>query len=114
MDNSLAIALGITVIGMTLLFLALFFFYGLMWLITAVIKDPASTRVEADAKESGRGEDEALLQAAAIAVTLARAQAEQGAAMVGTEATGSQPVSPWWVMHHQREMVPSSQKRRAL
>jgi hypothetical protein len=118
-DDSLAIALGISAIGMTLLFLALGFFYILLTLMTAVIKDrPSSQAARAGVQDGGTGEEEARLRAAAVAVALARAEAEQeGPGSVSPAALGesdvSRPVSPWWALHHQRKLTPNSDPRRA-
>lgn len=116
MENGLNAALLITAIGMTLLFLALALFYGLMSALTAVIRD----RVRGDfpqAEESERAEDP-MLQAAAIAVALARAEVEGGFDGAGRswreeEVSGCQ-VSSWWLLHHQRHMILSANRRRAV
>lgn len=125
MDNSLGIALIIAAVGMSLLFLSLAFFYGLLSFLTAAVKDkPKSPAQQAAGREQGkaaegRGEEkEPRLRAAAVAIALARAEAEAGYSLAATpamdEPPGDQPVSPWWSLHHQRQMSlePSAWRRR--
>lgn len=123
MDESLVIALMITVIGMSLLFLSLVFFYGMLSLL-ARIKDkdqtPDSVGPEAlDATmpegtafigdELGTGQA-ALHQAVAIAVALARAEAELepgpgDTLLAPAPAAGGEQVSAWWSLYHQRQLA---------
>jgi Na+-transporting methylmalonyl-CoA/oxaloacetate decarboxylase gamma subunit len=118
LENSIVAALIITAIGMTLLFLALAFFYGLMALMTAAVKDRPAAGAPAVRQDEGRGEAalDALFQAAAIAVAVARAEAEQGFELVATavqdEAAASGLLSPWWALHHQRQLALHSHRRR--
>ena len=123
MESPIAAALVITAIGMTLLFLALAFFYGLMALMTSVIQDRPAARASSTEQEEGPGEarpvgpsEDALLRAAAIAVAVARAEAEQGFNLVGTpaqeEAAATSLLSPWWALHHQRQLALHSDRRR--
>ena len=123
MESPIAAALVITAIGMTLLFLALAFFYGLMALMTSVIKDRPAARASSTEREEGPGaarpvghSEDALLRAAAIAVAIARAEAEQGLNLVGTpaqeEAAATSLLSPWWALHHQRQLALHSDRRR--
>jgi len=125
-DEPLVIALGITVVGMTLLFLTLLFFYGLLSLMTVVFKAPAPVGGEA----TGGSEDspaegppgvgarpaiwgrEAALRAAAIAVALARAEAEQADFSPGAPKEGA-AASPWWSLHHQRRLTRCTATRRS-
>lgn len=117
MESSVATAVAITVVGMTLLFLTLVFFYGLMVLITTVLKDPQAAP-EHSGGEAGKEprEQEAMLRAAAIAVVMARAELEQRSSMAPTlvEEAGANPstASPWWTFHHQRRLRPVSKARR--
>ena len=113
----MATALAITVVGMTILFLTLVFFYGLMVLITTVLKDPeAAPEQSAGDTPKVSGGQEAMLRAAAIAVAMARAEAEQRSGMPPTlgEGMGADPssTSPWWTFHHQRRLRPDSRARR--
>jgi Na+-transporting methylmalonyl-CoA/oxaloacetate decarboxylase gamma subunit len=123
LDNSLSIALLITVIGMSLLFLSLVLFYGLLSLLTTVTKDrPHLSAQHAAGKDNGQaveeqgGEEEPVLRAAAVAIALARAEAEQGlsltVASTTEEGSAGQQVSPWWSLHHQRQLTQSSCARR--
>ena len=113
MDSPLVVALVISAIGITLLFLALAFFYGLLSLMTSAIQDRSSA---SPAQEEGGPDDNALLQAAAIAVAMARSQAERGSSPISrpTEDDATVPghVSPWWALHHQRQLTPGSNTRR--
>jgi hypothetical protein len=113
-------ALVIALIGMTLLFLSLIFFYGLLSLITAVIKDrPTPKRAQAEVRTS-QGErgirPEEVLRAAAVAVALARAEAEGGPGLAmrhgPSETTVESPISPWWSLHHQRTLATNPNARR--
>jgi hypothetical protein len=105
MENPLAISLIVSSIGLLLLFLALALLYGLMYLMTTVIKDPPTAPV--GLPEEHR---EVMLRAAAIAVALARADQELRPA--GTPAA-DEIVSPWWALHHQRQLTRRSHTRRA-
>jgi Na+-transporting methylmalonyl-CoA/oxaloacetate decarboxylase gamma subunit len=105
-------ALAITAIGMTLLFLTLAFFYGLLSAMARFIEDRRSgsgsvAAVAPDAPDAG--DAEAPLRAAAIAVALARAGAEDGAVSRGAPSPGP---SPWWAAHHQRRLDPNPPRRR--
>ena len=98
---------------MTLLFLALALFYGLLSLMTRVLQDQASAPASLVETEAETGAEQAMLQAAAIAVALARAEAEQRAGPLGTPAADKvAAVSPWWALHHQRQMTSAPNTRR--
>ena len=104
MENVLVIALIITAIGMTLLFLALTFFYGLLTLATRVFRDRAPAQ---DRAVEEPGEQEAVLLAAALAVSLARAEGEASASPVGQfvlEENQAMVPSAWWTMHQQHSL----------
>ena len=116
MDNSLAIALGITVIGMTLLFLALFLFYGLLSLMMKLFEDrPPKPEAQANDEQAAM-ESAGLLQAAAIAVALARAETGPGVApapnLMDDRGSSGESTSPWWSLHHQREVTRNPNVRR--
>lgn len=114
MNGSITSALIIAGIGMTLLFLSLIFFYGLLSLLTAVVKDrsvPGRQKGEASRGEGETGtRSEELLRAVAVAVALARAEAEERPGLTMTavpgEADAEPNVSPWWSLHHQRQLDP--------
>lgn len=123
MDNSLLTALVISVVGMTLLFLSLVVFYGLLALLAAVVKDPSPPTEQAAGREAtgdGKGvggQEDAVLRAAAVAIALARAEAEKGsgpaAVVASEEAAADQPVSAWWSLHHQRQITANPDARRS-
>ena len=115
MDNALTTALLITVIGMTLLFGSLLLFYGLLSLLTATVKDRPSTTAQSTEEKEGARQHEMSLRAAAIAIALARAEAEQRSgppAVSGEVQSPSGIVSPWWTLHHQRQLTPHQGTRR--
>jgi len=99
MDNPLTISLIISGIGMALLFAALAILYGLMYLMTTIIKDRPAEAAPVE-EEPAEAPDETKLRAAAIAVALARAERETFAAAAPTEE-----VSPWWALHLHRQMT---------
>lgn len=112
MDDTLLSALLITAIGMSLLFLTLAFFYGLLWLLTTVAQGrPVANRQArgpAPGPELGK---EAALEAAAIAVALARARAVRRA-VPPVSPTDITTADPWWTLHHQRRLTISPGTRR--
>jgi hypothetical protein len=103
MDNPLIVSLIVSGIGMLMLFLALAFLYGLMYLMTALIKE----RTEAEEQEARIRKR----QAAVIAVALARAELDLSpiGAPRAEEAAG---VSAWWALHHQRQLALNTPTRR--
>lgn len=114
MDSSIANALVIALIGMSLLFVSLVFFYGLLALMTAVFRDTSladrrKTKARSGEEETG-AHPEAVLRAAAVAVALARAEAEErsGPTILAApaEARAEKALSPWWSLHHQRQLGP--------
>lgn len=119
MENPLGIALVITAIGMTLLFLSLVLFYGIIALLTAVTRErarkPPGGAVAVE--ELGNALDSRALQAAAIAISLARAEADQSRGAfsdVPSLASGGRDVTPWWSMHHQLRLAEKNRPRRPL
>jgi len=102
-DNQLIVSLIVSGIGMLILFLALAVLYGLMHLMTALIKDRAGA-----GEQGGRVR---VRQAAVIAVALARAELDLGpiGASGVEEAAG---VSAWWALHHQRQLARHMPPRR--
>jgi len=108
--------LMISAVGMSLLFLALASFYGLLWLLTSAIRERGRGPEGAAEERVEPAGDGALLQAAAVAVALARAEAEMTGGLTTAPApdaaAASLPVSPWWVLHHQRRLAPAGNGRR--
>jgi hypothetical protein len=119
LDETVPLALLISLVGMTLLFLALGFFYVLLSLITKVLRDPDSSAEPAEEQRPVVAPDSApdkVLRAAAIGVALARAQAEENGRLRGVpqpgETTTGPEVSPWWALHHQRHVASHPKARR--
>jgi Na+-transporting methylmalonyl-CoA/oxaloacetate decarboxylase gamma subunit len=119
MDDPLMTALSVTGIGMLVLFVALVFLYGLMYLLTEFTKDRTETATE---EKEGRGAEkqhEMRRRAAVIAVALARAGQESDG-YDGPEALGRaspwhdayERVSPWRAHHQQRQLSRSVLRRR--
>jgi Na+-transporting methylmalonyl-CoA/oxaloacetate decarboxylase gamma subunit len=117
LENPVIIALVIAGIGITLLFLSLVLFYGLLVLLTRLFParetpDAASSKEHVEERERVVAAHQAKVQAALVAVAIARAEAEQGIARPGIppagETAGTRDVSPWWALHHQREVAPKS------
>jgi hypothetical protein len=116
-DQELAVSLVISAVGITLLFLALLLFYGLLVLLTSVFKERPSTKAEGTAKgQPGAAETDAMLQAAVIGVAVARAEADQASSLGGVHAeeatTDARTVGPWWMLHHQRQVALRPGSRR--
>jgi Na+-transporting methylmalonyl-CoA/oxaloacetate decarboxylase gamma subunit len=115
-DNALITALIIAAVGMTLLFLFLLLFYGLLSLLTAVIKDRPSASAPPMREEEGKKVEEVVLRAAAIAIALARAEAEEASgqpmAPVPAQALTGR-AGPWWALYHQRQVTTHQTTRRS-
>ena len=115
MDNPIIISLVVSGIGMLILFLALAFIYGLMYLMTTFIKDRADEQEQGAGgrgQETGSKRQEARsrrLRAAAIGVALARA--EQESVAVGLPEA-EEPISSWRALHHQRQLTLNLPTRR--
>jgi len=105
MEDPLAISLVVTGIGMLVLFLALLFLCGLMYLMTALIKDRPEVEEKGSMGEGGCGsvgadEQRAMRRrVAVIGVALARAELELSSA--GLPEIETSP-SPWQQYHRQR------------
>ena len=102
MDDPLATSLAVTGIGMLMLFVALTFLCGLMYLMTALIKDGSEAETE---EQTSKGADRprAMRQrAAVIAVALARAEQDLSASSPPRTPDG---VSAWRALHHQRQLT---------
>jgi hypothetical protein len=117
LENPLVTALLITAIGVSLLFLSLVLFYGIISLLTAVTRDrseisPAGADI---AEERGGAPERRALQAAAIAIALARAEVEQRpGALNGASASAfsDRDATRWWSLHHQHRLVEKRTRRR--
>jgi Na+-transporting methylmalonyl-CoA/oxaloacetate decarboxylase gamma subunit len=116
MDSPVTISLVVSGVGMLMLFLALAILYGLMYLMTALIKD----RPEAGTGgQGGRGAEEQEAgsrkrQAAVIGVALARAEQELspiGALRVEGAEDG---ISAWRMLHHQRQLALNNIRARRV
>ena len=120
MENSLVVSLAVTGIGMLALFLALALLYGMMYGMTALIRErPKSGDGERASMGGGNkeaAEEDGVMQrrAAAIAVALARAECELCATgLPGAEDSASpRAPSPWWALHHSRQLAPHLPTRR--
>jgi Na+-transporting methylmalonyl-CoA/oxaloacetate decarboxylase gamma subunit len=123
MENPLVTVLMITALGMGLLFLALAFFYGLLSAMARGLKDRALPPPQAPArrhKEAGEEEGGSLaetrLQAAAVAIALARGRVQApppGVPVAPAESPGgAQAPSAWWSLHHQRRLASGSSRGR--
>jgi hypothetical protein len=103
---------------MSLLFLALAFFYGLLSLMMRLTQDRPRNAVAVAVEEEGEGPEEAvaMLRAAAIAVALARSGAESSQRSSGTstpEIAVAPQVTPWWTLYHQRLLRGNAPMRRS-
>jgi Na+-transporting methylmalonyl-CoA/oxaloacetate decarboxylase gamma subunit len=119
MDSPLAISLFVTGVGMLTLFLALALLYGLMYLMTALIRErleeQGSRGAEgqgsggAEGQGSGGAEEQRAMKrrVAVVAVALARAERERSAAGAPEGETAASPwrVSAWRALHHQRQLT---------
>ena len=117
MEDSLITALIVSAIGISLLFLSLILFYGIISLLTAVTRDkPATPPGRTDSAEEQRDAPaDRALQAAAIAIVLARAEAEGEAGKTSASAplaSGDRDVTPWWSLHHQHRLAGKGEPRR--
>ena len=124
MDNPLVISLVVSGIGMLMLFLALAFLYGLMYLMTALIKE--QPRAGAEERRSGGAEEQgsrgagrrrAMRRRAAVTgVALARAEHElvvlPSIFPIEGQERGGGAVSAWRALHHQRQLTRNTPTRR--
>jgi Na+-transporting methylmalonyl-CoA/oxaloacetate decarboxylase gamma subunit len=118
-ENPLVTALVITAIGMSLLFLSLVLFYGIISLLTAVTRERSSMPPAGAAIAEGRGDapERRALQAAAIAIALARAEVEQGPGTLDgapVSASSDGGMTRWWSLHHQHRLAQQRIRRRPL
>jgi Na+-transporting methylmalonyl-CoA/oxaloacetate decarboxylase gamma subunit len=112
LENLFVVSLVVSGLGMLLLFIALAILYGLMYLMTTVLRDPTAAPMHAQPEEQRMpGGEEARYRAAVIAVALARAKQEPSPAGVPAagEGTGADAqrleVSAWWAFHHDRQLT---------
>lgn len=117
MESSLVTTLVITAIGMSLLFLSLILFYGIISLLTALTRQrPAKTRARMDGAAEPKAPPQVrALRAAAIAIALARSESEASPARHGDAVIlppGARTVSPWWQLHHQHQLAETRKPRR--
>ena len=120
MENSLVVSLTVTGIGMLALFLALVLLYGMMYGMTALIRErPKAGDGERASMGGGKkeaAEEDGAMQrrAAAIAVALARAECELCATGLPGAEDSARPraPSPWWALHHSRQLAPHLPTRR--
>jgi len=109
MDNPIAISLVVSGLGMLMLFLALALLCGLMYLMTAFVKDRPEAD-EAGGKRQETGSEKR--RAAVIAVTLARAEQEWTIPSSVPHIGAGGAVSAWWSLHHQRQLTLNLRPRR--
>ena len=126
MDHPLTTSLVVSGIGMLLLFAALAFLCGLMYLMTAFIKDrPEAEEQETEGEKQEVSSDSSprsaakgekretgkAQRAAAIAVALARAELELGSISApGADEAGD--LSAWRALHQQRQLSLNQPTRR--
>jgi Na+-transporting methylmalonyl-CoA/oxaloacetate decarboxylase gamma subunit len=117
MDSPLVVSLVVTGIGMLMLFLALAFLCGLMYLVTAITRDrPGGEVGEYRSVEGGaRGgvgvEEQRAMRRRAAVIGVALARAEQELSTIGAPETGT-AVSAWRTLHHQRQLMLNLRGRR--
>ena len=109
MQDPLSTSLVVTGVGMLALFVALALLYGLMYLMTAFIKDPPVATL-APAEDTPPAQESAL-QVAVIAVALARAEQELSTA---SAPPVDETPSAWRALHHQRQLTHNPRTRKTL
>ena len=117
MDNPVGIVLIISAIGMSLLFLSLVLFYGIISLLTAATRErsAASAGRATGAEAQGDVPTDRALRAALVAIALARAEAEGHAGRAGgsvSPTSGDHDLTPWWSLHHQHRLAGKGKPRR--
>ena len=117
MQDPLATSLVVTGVGMLALFVALALLCGLMYLMTAFIKDPPVATLALD--EETPSAQEGALRAAVIAVALARAEQELlVVSSVERQIASAPPLdetsSAWRALHHQRQLLRTLRTRKTL
>ena len=113
MDDPVVVSLVVSGIGMLVLFLALAFLYGLMYLMTMFIKDRPELEMGKQGSEKAGGRKQEAgggaqkpgsekWRMAAIGVALARAELE----MSGFDASDLEATPRGWrTLHHRRQLT---------
>lgn len=109
MDHPLVVSLIVTGVGMLILFLALALLYGLMVLMTTLVKDRRGKGTDEPGGGKTQEQEPTRRRAAAIAVALARAEQELSLARPPREG---EAVSPWRALHHHRQLTLNLRMRR--
>jgi Na+-transporting methylmalonyl-CoA/oxaloacetate decarboxylase gamma subunit len=105
-DDPVVVSLFVSGLGMLVLFLALAFLYGLMYLMTTFIKDRPELEMGKQRSEKAGGRKQETggekRRIAAIGVALARAELE----MSGVDVSDVE-VTPrgWRALHHRRQLT---------
>ena len=113
MENPLTTSLVISAIGISLLFLSLVLFYGILSLLTAITRERAKETERQESEE--HGPEHRALQAAAIAIALARIDTALGpgsAAQAAGASAGAPDTTSWWSVHHQQRLAREKRRRR--
>jgi len=109
MDTPLTTSLIVSGIGMLLLFLALLFLCGLMYLMTAFIKDRPTlapiTLEKEEAATSKEIEEERLRRQRAAAIAVALARAEQALSAARLPSLPTLRGAEWQTFHRQRQLM---------
>ena len=105
MESPLVTSLIVSGLGMLMLLVAMCVLYGLMYGMTALLKDgrerPTDRRPDPGPSRN-KNEAQQRERAAVIAVALARAEAETS----GVEKPrADEQSSAWWTLHHQRQLT---------
>jgi Na+-transporting methylmalonyl-CoA/oxaloacetate decarboxylase gamma subunit len=110
MDNLLAIALAVSGVGLLILFAALAFLYGLIYAMTALIKDPPGAQQEESVPivETDERMARGARRAAVIGVALARAELESRPIGPLPAETSSRP----WGQYHRRRLLNFNRRTR--
>jgi Na+-transporting methylmalonyl-CoA/oxaloacetate decarboxylase gamma subunit len=108
-DHDLVTSLTVAGIGMVVLFLALTFLYGLMYLMTVFIKDRSKVGKEGQKSREAIGLTAMRQRAAVIAVALASAEHELS---TDSAPTVKETVSAWRVLHHDYQLMLNLHNRR--
>jgi Na+-transporting methylmalonyl-CoA/oxaloacetate decarboxylase gamma subunit len=114
MEDPLTISLFVTGVGMLMLFVALGFLYGLMYLLTEYVTDRPEPQAEDQPTAGERPISESGRRTAAvIAVALARAEQAQSSPDTPEPSGGGRSASLWWMTHHQRQLAQNRPARRS-
>ncbi len=111
MDSPLTIALAVSGIGLLMLFAALAFLYGLIYVMTALIKDRPSAKREEPAPTVETDERTARAARRAAVIAVALAQAELDSRPVGPLPAGAG--SSLWGQYHRRRLLDLNRRTRA-